>query len=234
MKLTLIIPAYNELKTLPTLLERLVSLELDLELIVVDDGSNDGTKEFLEAQHHKKMSFLVNPENRGKGWSIRRAIPLSKGEIIGIQDADLEYDPDDLYRLMAPFERGAQVVFGSRILNSRNTMSYWRYYLGGRFLTLVTNLLNGSKITDEPSGYKLFRRTVITGLNLTCSGFDFCPEVTGKLLRRGIRIEEVPISYNPRSFSEGKKIHWRDGLRAVAVLIRERFLCYDEKGDLYE
>ena len=230
MKVSLIVPAYNELKTLPSLLEKLLQLDLAGEIVIVDDGSSDGTSDYLRGLKEAKVKFLINERNSGKGYSIRQALTIVTGDIIAIQDADLEYDPNDLLRLVEPFQAGAKVVYGSRILQKGNDMSYLRYYLGGRLLTLATNIIFNSRISDEPTGYKLFRSEIIKNLDLQSNGFEFCPEVTAKLLKNRIQIVEIPISYTPRSFAEGKKINWRDGLIAIKILLKYKFSRKSQEG----
>jgi len=224
MHISIIIPAFNEAASLVELIGKIRLLPLDMEVIVVDDGSTDGTAEIIKELADDKVTLLINPENRGKGFAIRRALEIASGDIIVIQDADLEYNPSDILKLLSPFQQGAEVVYGSRILNKANKMSYLRYYYGGRLLTFVTNILFRSSLTDEPTGYKLFRKKLLQDLDLKCNGFEFCPEVTAKLLRRKVPIVEVPISYAPRSFHEGKKIHWSDGIYAIIILFKYRFL----------
>lgn len=223
MKLSIIIPAYNEAETLPLVIKELKELSLYHEIIVVDDASTDSTRDYLQQIEDDSIRWISNGTNRGKGYSVRQGLRQATGDIIAIQDGDCEYDPRDLIELLKPFEEGALVVYGSRIKKRNNGMSYLRYYLGGRFLTLITNILFNSNITDEPTGYKLFRKEVLDSMDLQCEGFEFCPEVTGKILKQGIPIIERPISYNPRSFNEGKKIHWRDGFIAIFTLAKIRF-----------
>lgn len=191
---------------------------------MVDDGSTDRTAEIARAASHPGLRVLRHSKNRGKGAAIRTGLEAASGEIVLIQDADLEYDPSDYEKLLAPIRAGqAQVVYGSRILRPDNGRSYGRYYWGGRLLSWWTNLLFGSSITDEPAGYKVFQADLLRSLNLTCEGFEFCPEVTAKILRRNIPIVEVPIRYRPRSMEEGKKIRWPDGLKALWTLWKLRW-----------
>nr|HID13715.1 glycosyltransferase family 2 protein [Anaerolineae bacterium] len=184
-------------------------------------GETSPPRHSLKIVHHE--------QNRGKGAAIRTALEHVTGDVVITQDADLEYDPREYPRLLAPFEDPAvQVVYGSRNLR-RNPRSSWSFYWGGRLLSWIANLLYGSHITDEPTGYKVFRADLLRSLDLQSDGFEFCPEVTSKVLRRGIEIHEVPISYRPRAFDEGKKINWRDGLWAIWTLLKYR-LCPSPGG----
>ncbi|MFQ5718979.1 MAG: glycosyltransferase family 2 protein [Acidobacteriota bacterium] len=228
MKLSVIVPIYNEHSTIRRVLERLTMLDLDLEIIVVDDGSTDGTREYLESRGRESvvengvLSVLFHDRNRGKGAAIRTALQHATGDAVIIQDADLEYDPAEIPALLDPLVRGdADVVYGSRFLGSTRGMR-WSHWLANRILTGTTNLLYHARITDEATGYKLFRRHVLTDLELRCRRFEFCPEVTARILKRGIPIHERPLdSYVARHLD--KKISWWDGFAAFWVLIRERF-----------
>jgi glycosyltransferase involved in cell wall biosynthesis len=223
MKLSVIIPCYNEKDTILEILNRVEAVNLEKEIIVVDDNSTDGTRELLSTVSTDRAKVVLRNGQRGKGGAIRDGLKHATGEMVIIQDADLEYDPNDYYKLVKPIEEGkACVVYGSRVSKKDFKISYRRYYWGGRFLSILTNLLYGSTISDEPTGYKLFKADVLRNLNLKCVRFEFCPEATAKLLKRGYRIFEVPISYNPRSLVEGKKIGWRDGIEAVWTLIKYR------------
>lgn len=229
MKLSVIIPVYNEAATISLVIERVLDVELggyEREIIVVDDGSTDGTGTALTdlgARWPGRLKVVRHERNRGKGAAIRTALEHVTGDIVLTQDADLEYDPRDYPALLAPFEDSAvQVVYGSRTLRA-NPRSSWSFYWGGRLLSWVASLLYGARVSDEATGYKAFRVDLLRSLNLQPTRFEFCPEVTGKILRRGIEIHEVPISYRPRSVVEGKKIRWRDGLQAVWTLAKYRF-----------
>ena len=221
MRLSVIVPVYNEVQSIAEIVRRIRAVPLEVQLIVVDDGSTDGTRAALPAIAGID-SLILHDRNRGKGAAIRTGLLVASGDAIVIQDADLEYDPQDLVRMLGCVERGAPVVYGSRILG-HNGMSHLSFYLGGRFLSWLTNRLYGLSITDEPTCYKMFRREVIQSLDLQCERFEFCPEVTAKVARRGYPIIEIPIRYVPRPLREGKKIRWRDGWTAVWTLLRCRF-----------
>lgn len=228
--LSVVIPAYNEGPTIERILNKVVAVKLamNLEIIVVDDGSKDDTSAVVSAwaarQTDPRLKVkVIRKENGGKGTAVRRGIDESTGEYVIIQDADLEYDPNDYPALLAPMVAGeTDVVYGSRILGPDKPGSL-KFYLGGRFVTWATNLLYWSNISDEPTCYKLFRGDLIRGLPLTCKGFEFCPEVTAKLLKAGHKIVDVPIRYYPRSIAEGKKIRSKDGLIALWELLKWRF-----------
>ena len=222
----MIIPCFNERGTIQAILERVRHVDVPKEVIVVDDGSSDGTREILDhlSERFPDVIILHHQRNRGKGAAVRTGLRCATGEIVIIQDADLEYDPDDYLAVIGPILEGrAEVVYGSRNLR-RNRYSYLTFYWGGRLVTLVANLLYGARLTDEPTCYKAFRRAVIQDLDLESTGFELCPEVTAKVLRRGYAIHEVPISYNARSREAGKKIKARDGILAIWTLIKYRFL----------
>ncbi|MDY6875529.1 MAG: glycosyltransferase family 2 protein [Chloroflexota bacterium] len=229
MKISVIIPVYNEAMTVTQVVEQVLKVRLDdveKEIIAVNDGSTDGTDAVLEslaARWPNPLKVVHHERNQGKGAAIRTALEHVTGDIVITQDADLEYTPQEYPRLLAPFENPAvQVVYGSRNLH-RNPRSSWSFYWGGRLLSWTVNLLYGSHITDEATGYKALRTDLLRDLDLQSNGFEFCPEVTSKILRRGIQIHEVPISYQPRSFAEGKKINWHDGLQAIWTLLKYRW-----------
>jgi dolichol-phosphate mannosyltransferase len=220
--LTIIIPVLNEEKTIDTILHRILEVDLDKEIIAVDDGSTDTTFQKLKKRESDRFRVLSHSDNRGKGAAIHTALPFARGKYTIIQDGDLEYDPNDYIKLLDVIQSGnARVVYGSRILG-KQPMSYLRYWLGGRGVTLFTNFLFGSHITDEPTCYKMFETSLLQSLDLECPGFEFCPEVTGKILKRRIEIHETAISYNPRSLEDGKKINWVDGFIALWTLLKIR------------
>lgn len=225
MKLSVVIPVYNERQTLEELLRRVHAVAVDKQVVIVDDGSTDGTRDLLQARPARSDETIVYHEcNQGKGMALRTGFAHAAGDVVLVQDADLEYDPRDYPALLAPFaDPQVQVVYGSRILGSSPGRSSFWFYWGGRFLSLLTSLLYGTHLTDEATCYKAFRRDLLLSIPLECTGFEFCPEITAKLLRRGVRIVEVPIHYYPRSHAEGKKITWRDGVTAIRMLLRYRF-----------
>ena len=225
MRVSFLVPAFNEAATIAEVLERVEALPLDKQVIVVDDGSTDGTAEILERwRAGGEGRVVVSQPNRGKGAAIRAAIPHVDGEIALIQDADMEYDPADVPALIEPIERGvADVVFGSRLTGGRPQRAYLFWHLvGNRFLSLVTNVLYNTTLHDMETGYKAFRTGVIRDLPLRENDFAIEPEITGHVCKRRLRAYELPISYYGRTYAEGKKITWRDGFKALWVLIRVR------------
>lgn len=228
MKLSIVIPAYNEERTIAALLDRVLALDLapiEKEIIVVNDGSKDGTADVLK-KYADRVIFEVHEKNRGKGAGVRTGFAKATGEYVVVQDADLEYNPED-FRSMISFAQNnnAPVVFGSRWLphpEGGQRRGSFRYYLGGQVLTWLTNLLYGTRITDEPTCYKMMHRDVLSRISLSAEGFEFCPEITAKIARLGIPIAEVPIRYAPRSLDEGKKIRAWDGAIAIWTLLKNR------------
>lgn len=223
MKVSIIIPAYNEEKTLPVILKKVLSqvIPYEKEVIVVDDGSTDHTREL--ADKYKNIKWITNRQNLGKGASVRRGLKIATGDLILIQDADLEYSPSDYPKLLKPFQDlNVKAIYGSRVLGG-NPVSHWTFNLGGRLVTAITNFLYGTKITDEPTGYKVFRKEILNKFHLKSKRFEFCPELTAKIAKAGIPIIEVPIKYNPRPISQ-KKIKWHDGIAAIFYLAKYRFL----------
>ena len=225
MRVSFLIPAFDERSTIIEVLDRIEALELDRQIIVVDDGSTDGTGELVrDWSEGKEGVLLLRQENTGKGAAIRAAIPHIDGDIAVIQDADMEYDPADVPELIAPIERGvADVVFGSRLSGGRPQRAYLFWHLvGNRILSLLTGVLYNTTISDMETGYKAFRSEVLRSLDLRQSDFSIEPEITAKVCKRGLRIYQLPISYYGRTYDEGKKITWRDGFKAVWVLLRIR------------
>ena len=227
LKVSIVIPVFNEAATVRTLVDKVRRLKLDKELIIVNDGSSDGTREAL-AEYEGQPSITVhhNPVNLGKGSSVRIGFSLARGEIVTIQDADLELEPDDIYKLLEPIARGeADVVYGSRFLGQglvEGRKGQLSFYLANRALATLTNILYGSRLTDIETCYKVFRRDVLPHLCLRASRFEIEPEITAQVLKRSLRIVELPIGYKPRSSEEGKKIAWRDGFSAVYTLLDQR------------
>jgi dolichol-phosphate mannosyltransferase len=221
--LSVIVPAYNEEAYIGQILEKLLAEPTPKEIVVVDDGSKDRTAEIVQTFADRGVRLIRHERNRGKGAAIHTGLRRARGRFVIIQDADLEYDPRDFPAVLAPLLEGrAEVVYGSRNM-TRNPRVSQLFYWGGRAVTFVANLLYGSHLTDEATCYKAMKRELMQSLHLQSRGFGFCPEVTGKLLRRGTRIVEVPIRYSPRSLREGKKIKARDGIAAVLILLWYRF-----------
>ncbi len=224
--LSVIVPVFNERTTVTEIVRRMrqVALPVDLEIILVDDCSSDGTDKILSALEDSTVRVLRHDVNQGKGAAIRTGMAVARGDLVLIQDADLEYDPDDWPRLLNPILKGkARVVYGSRFTGERKNMLFW-HWVGNRMLSLVTNVLYNTTISDMETCYKLFDRTVLDAVTIRAERFDFEPEVTAKVLRRGYRVYEVPISYNGREFNEGKKITWKDGISALRTLVKYRFV----------
>ena len=227
MRLSIIIPVFNEHATVLTVLDRVEAAGTEAEIIVVDDGSTDGSRELL-AEHARapesRITLVEHRVNRGKGAALVTGVARATGEYVLIQDADLEYDPADYGVLLAVVNgRGAAAVYGSRFGAAKPKMSV-RHLIGNRLLTGLTNFLYGSDLTDVETCYKLIRRRLFQELRITCSRFDVEPEITAKLLKKGVTIHEVPISYEGRSFADGKKISWVDFVSAVWTLVRLRFV----------
>lgn len=246
MKLSVIIPVYNEKNTIRQLLNQVNEVAVDKEIIVVDDCSDDGTRQILtqEFKPGENFKIILLDKNQGKGFAIRSALSSAKGDFIIIQDADLEYDPKDYLKLLKPLEKGeACVVYGSRFLGLSSFYYFKRWvtrklenkecdighiycsnFFGIQLLNVLVFILYGARITDEATCYKMFRADILKNMQIRCKGFEFCPEVTAKLSKRGHKIHEVPISYYPRTTEHGKKISWRDGLTAIFTLIKYRFI----------
>ena len=225
MRVSFLVPAYNEAATIERVLEAVWALDLDKQLVVVDDGSTDATAEIVERWREGRDGVVfLRQENRGKGAAVRAAIPHADGDISVIQDADLEYDPADVPALIEPIERGvADVVFGSRLSGGRPQRAYLFWHLvGNRFLSLLTNVLYNTTLSDMETGYKAFRTEILTSLDLRQNDFAIEPELTAKICKRKLRVYELPIAYYGRTYAEGKKITWRDGLKAIRVLFGVR------------
>ena len=225
MRVSFLVPAYNEAATIEALLDAVWALDLDKQVVVVDDGSTDGTGDLVERWREGRDGVvLVRQENRGKGSAVRAAIPHADGDIAVIQDADLEYDPTDVPALIEPIQRGvADVVYGSRLSGGRPQRAYLFWHLvGNRFLPLLTNLLFNTTLSDMETGYKAFRTEVLRTLDLRQDDFGIEPEITAKVCRRKLRVYELPIAYYGRTYAEGKKITWRDGFKAIRVLLGVR------------
>jgi glycosyltransferase involved in cell wall biosynthesis len=228
--LSVIVPVFNERTTVAEVIRRIraVSLPVAVEVIVVDDGSSDGTDKVLAALGDSTVRVINHGVNQGKGAAVRTGLESVRGDLVLIQDADLEYDPEDWNKLLEPLLRGkANVVYGSRFTGERKNMMPL-HWMGNRFLSLVTNVLYSSTLSDMETCYKLFDRKVLEGITIESDKFDFEPEITAKVLRRGYRIYEVPISYAGREVEEGKKITWRDGFGALAALVKFRFVRMDK------
>ena len=224
-KLSVIVPVFDERNTVVEIVRRMraVDLPVELEIVIVDDGSTDGTRDVLRQLGDSTVRVITHEANRGKGAAIRSGLAQVQGDLVLVQDADLEYDPEDWPKLLAPILRGkARVVYGSRFTGERRNMLFL-HWVGNRFLSLITNVLYNTTLSDMETCYKLFDRELIDSITLRAMRFEFEPEVTAKILRRGIRIYEVPISYTGREFDEGKKITWRDGFIALWTLVKYRF-----------
>jgi glycosyltransferase involved in cell wall biosynthesis len=224
MRVSFIVPAYNEEATIGEVLERVDALGFDSQFVIVDDGSTDGTAAVLAEWGKRDNVVVVTQRNQGKGAAIRAAIPHLDGDITVIQDADMEYDPSDIPLLIEPIRRGAaDVVFGSRLSGGRAQRAYMFWHLvGNRFLSLLTNVLYNTTISDMETGYKAFRTDVLRSLKLTENHFGIEPEITSQVCKKKLRIYEIPIAYYGRTYDEGKNITWRDGFKAVYVLFRNR------------
>jgi glycosyltransferase involved in cell wall biosynthesis len=222
--LSVVIPVFNERETIDQIVDRVLRLPIRLEVIVVDDGSTDGSADRLrELQRDRPFKLVVQSKNQGKGAAIRRGFEEVTGDIVAIQDADLEYSPEELPSLMEPIAlNNADVVYGSRFLG-RHRVFMFAHYLGNRLLTFVTNVLYDTMLSDMETCYKVMRVDVVKSLRLRSNGFEIEPELTAKIFKKKYRVCEMPISYYGRSYDEGKKITWRDGFQAVWVLIKYRF-----------
>jgi len=223
MKLSVIMPVFNEESTIEKIVQRVKKVNIDKQIIIVDDGSTDRTREILKKWKDENIRVIYHKTNQGKGSAIRTAIPYIEGKVTVIQDGDLEYDPEDYHTLIRPILDGkAKIVYGSRFLKF-NKPIYLRFLLGNIFLTWLINILYHSKITDSYTCYKTFASDVLRNLTLRAKRFEFEAEVTVKLLKKGYNVQEVPISYSPRTLREGKKISWKDALLGILTIFRYRF-----------
>lgn len=229
MKLSVVMPVYNEINTLEEIIRRVKAIDIVREIIIVDDGSIDGSSEYLKGlndkeignSEDKKIRAFFHKKNQGKGAALRTALSYVSGDIVIIQDADLEYDPREYYKFLEPILDGrADVVYGSRFLGGPHRVLLFWHYLGNRFLTLISNILNNLNLTDMETGFKAFKWDIIKEIKIKSNRFGFEPEITAKLAKKKCKIYEVPISYSGRDYSEGKKIKWKDGLAALFCIIR--------------
>lgn len=244
MKLSIIIPVYNEIETIEQILGKVLQTNFNKEVIIVDDGSTDGTQELLKEKFEDSdgIKIIYHPKNYGKGTAVRTGLNYITGDIIVIQDADLEYNPQDYSKLIQPILDGkSSVVYGSRFLYIHRWLWIWHWFqnkflgkhyeirylshfLAILFLNFLVRLLFGAKISDEATCYKVFRADILKKINLKCRRFEFCSEITAKVLKQGLKIYEVPIRYHPRTIQQGKKINWKDGIHSVLTLIKCRFI----------
>ena len=225
MKLSVVIPVYNEKKTLSELICRVEAVKLEKEIIIVDDASTDGTRDLLKKyEGQERFKVIYQSKNAGKGSALRAGFDKAEGEIIIVQDADLEYNPKEYPLLVEPILDGrADVVYGSRFLGGTHRVFFFWHYVGNKVLTTLSNMCTNLCLTDMETGYKVFRRTVLDSFILKCNRFGFEPEFTSKVARHAFRIYEVPISYSGRGYEEGKKIDWKDGVAALWFIFRFRF-----------
>jgi glycosyltransferase involved in cell wall biosynthesis len=229
MKLSIVIPVYNEVDTIEKVIERVMDTPHSKELIIVDDCSTDGTRELLGKIKTDGINIYYHDKNQGKGAALRTGFKIVQGDIVIIQDADMEYDPNDYAKLLEPIMCGkAEVVYGSRFLSDKHLLHckkffYITHFLGNKFLNILLNLLYNSKVTDMETCYKVMTKEALDSINLTESRFEIEPAITANLLLKGYNVYEVPISYSPRDYKEGKKVTWRDGIIAIYVLFKYRF-----------
>ncbi len=222
--LTVVMPVYNEVNTVQQVIERVLGLDLDIELVIVDDGSNDGTRQVLAELEDERVQIVLHERNQGKGAAVRTGYQHARGEIVTIQDADLELNPAEIPALVQPIIDGtADVVYGSRFVYGFNHRSRLNAFANW-FLSGLTNVLYGTRIKDMEACYKVFRTELLSRFTLRANRFDFEPEITAKLSKMGLKIVELPVSYKPREFNDGKKIHWKDGFEAIYTLVKYRFI----------
>jgi glycosyltransferase involved in cell wall biosynthesis len=221
---SVVVPAYNEIDTIEEIIRRVLAVPLRIELIVVDDGSADGTRDLLQKlQRAHGFKLIQQPRNGGKGSALRAGFAQISGDIVIVQDADLEYSPEEYPSLIEPIASGrADVVYGSRFLG-RHRVFLFTHYMGNKLLTFLTNLLYNTILTDMETCFKVMRADVLRSFSLRSNGFGIEPEITAKIFKRGFRVYEIPITYDGRGYTEGKKITWRDGLVAIWVLLKYRF-----------
>jgi len=226
VRLSVVIPVYNEVGTIKEIVSRVQAVELEKEIIIVDDYSTDGTREHLREinQAHENVKVLYHDHNQGKGAALRTGFLAITGDVVIIQDADLEYDPREYPLLLAPILDGrADVVYGSRFIGGPHRVLFFWHYMGNKFLTLFSNMLTNLNLTDMETCYKVFKSEVLAEIKLKSNRFGFEPEFTAKIAKQGFRIYETPISYSGRTYAEGKKINWKDGLKAVFAILWFRF-----------
>ena len=225
MKISIVIPVFNESKTICDVIARVEEAINDKEIIIVDDNSTDGTRDLLlKYEGEKDFKVIYQPKNKGKGAALRAGFDIAKGEIIIVQDADLEYNPKDYPILLEPIlDNRADVVYGSRFLGGPHRVLFFWHYLGNLFLTTLSNMFTNINLSDMETGYKVFRRKILESITLKCDRFGFEPEFTSKVARKKFIIYEVPISYSGRDYSQGKKINWKDGVAALWFIFRFRF-----------
>lgn len=226
MKVSIVIPVFNEIKTISTLIDKVKSVQnIEKEIVIVDDFSTDGTRDFLQKlENQSDVRCFYHKVNKGKGAALQRGFKEARGDVIIIQDADLEYDPNEYHKLLDPIKQGvADVVYGSRFLGGPHRVLYFWHYLGNSFLTLLSNMVSNLNLTDMETCYKVFKKEVLDSIDLRENRFGFEPEVTIKIARENYRIYEVPISYYGRTYDEGKKIGWRDGVKAIYCIIKYGF-----------
>jgi len=226
MLLSIIIPAFNEVAFLPEVIRRVRETPYDKEIIIVDDGSTDGTREFLKDLRDERIKIIRHEKNMGKGAAFRSGLRASTGDVIIVQDADLEYDPKDYPALLGPIIDGkADVVYGSRFLGGPHRVLFFWHSVGNFLITLISNMLTDLNLTDMETGYKAFRSEVFKHIRIESNRFGFEPEITAKVARKGFRIYEVPISYSGRGYQEGKKITWKDGIKAIFTVLKYNLFC---------